>query len=269
MHFNSGKEPLQLKILPFCLNTVSCIGRYMVFLPLSSPFISSSTRLLPHSVTAHAVQSGSRIIPSSWSMENRTQANRAIFPHIICGIHNLPTEFQETEGTVSQEHWNKIRQGTSECFLPYAALMGSKHSCIIHQFFFFFLPVFSWYQHVTANILLWGYKKKNLGRTGKDGITKHFQKYNVLYGIQEQVKEMCCTMLHVETDLHVKRVVSKVKPAYLNAYIINSTTLNKYIQILRRHDVSYESHLMQFCFPVIMQDCERCALQIQQLKESG
>lgn len=69
-------------------------------------------------------------------------------------------------------------------------------------------------------------------------------------------------------DLCVKWVVSKVKPAYLNAYIINSTTLNKYIQILRRHDVSYESHLMQFCFPVITQDCEICGLQIQQLKEN-
>lgn len=74
---------------------------------------------------------------------------------------------------------------------------------------------------------------------------------------------MCCTMVHsLFLNSCMKQVVSKGKPAYLNTYIINSTTLNKYIQILRRHDVSYESHLMQFCFPVITQDCERCALQI-------
>lgn len=128
-------------------------------------------------------------------MENSTLANRATFPHIACSIHKLPTEFQVTEGIVSQEDWNKIRHSTSECFLPYAVLMGAKRSSIIQQFFFH-LQCFSWHQHVTANVLLWGYKKKNLGRTGKDGITKHFQKYIVLYGIQEQVKGMCCTMVH-------------------------------------------------------------------------
>lgn len=132
-----------------------------MFLPPSSPFISSSTRLLPHSVTADTVQSGSRITPSSQSMENSTRANRATFPHIISSIHNLPTEFQETESTVSQEHRNKIRQGISKCFLSYATVMGSKHSCIIHPFFsFFLLAMLLWYQHVTVNILLREYKKK-------------------------------------------------------------------------------------------------------------
>lgn len=219
----------------------------MVFLSSpSSPFISSSTRLLPHSVTADAAQSGSIIIPSSPSTENSTLANRATFPHIIRSIHNLPTEFQETEDTVSQEHWNKMRQGTSKCFLPYAALRGSKHSCIIHFFFFTcnaLMVSTCNSQHFATRI-----QEKESRRDWQGQYHKTFSKIYCFIWNTGQVKEMCCSctmsQCFLEMDLCVKWIVSKVKPAYLNVYIINSTTLNKYIQILRRCDVSYENHLM-------------------------
>lgn len=112
---------------------------------------------------------------------------------------------------------------------------------------------------------------KKLGKVGKDDIKKNSKIYCFIWttaAASERNTLHNVTRSLLEMDLRVNWVVSKVKPAYLNAYIINSTTLNKYIQILRRHDVSYESHLMQFCFPVIMQDSERRTLQIQRLKES-
>lgn len=181
-------------------------------------------------------------------MENSTRANRATFPRIIPGIHNLPTEFQETEGTVSQEHWNKIRQGTLECFLPYAACTHGIETFLYRSpiFFFFLLAMLLRYQHVTANILLWRYKKKNLGRVDKDDIKKILKIYCFIWNTGASERNVLHDVTHslLEMDLRVKWIVSKAKPAYLNAYIINSTTLNKYIQILRRHDVSCESHLM-------------------------
>lgn len=197
-------------------------------------------------------------------MENSTLANRATFPHIACSIHKLPTEFQVTEGIVSQEDWNKIRHSTSECFLPYAVLMGAKRSSIIQQFFFS-LAMLLLASTCNSKRFAVRVQEKESRQDWQGWYHKTFSKIycfiwntgaserNVLYNGTQSLLEMNSCM---------KQVVSKGKPAYLNTYIINSTTLNKYIQILRRHDVSYESHLMQFCFPVITQDCERCALQI-------
>lgn len=158
-----NQTTLQLRILPFCLNTVSCTERYMMFLPPSSPFISFSTSShqflqLPPSVTADAVQSGSRITPSSWSMENSTQANRATFPHIIPGTHNLPTKFQETVQSAknSEIKSGRVYQSAS------GPMLHSWDLNILVSFtnLVFLLAMPLWYQHLTANILLWGYKKK-------------------------------------------------------------------------------------------------------------
>lgn len=160
------KKTPQLKSVPFCLNITSCTERYMVFLSPPSPFITSLTRLLPH-ITADTVQSGSRT--TCFFLKVWGTACSAAFPHITPGTTPLTAQActicGQQKGSGSQEHRNKIGQGTQERILPYVVVVGSNR------------------QHDISHFVL-------------------------------------------KTDLHMKWSVSKVKPAYLYAHTINSTTLN-------------------------------------------
>lgn len=129
-------------------------------------------------------------------MENSTQANRATSPILIVVSTASLLNFwkQKVQSAKNTEIKSGRAHHSASCHILHSWDLNILAS--FTNLFFLKLAIILWYQQVTANILLGEYKKKNLDRIGKDNTTKHFQKCIVLYGKQEQVKEMCCTMLH-------------------------------------------------------------------------
>lgn len=173
-----------------------------MFLPPCSPFISSSTRLLPHSVTADAVQSGSRITPSSQSMETVHEPTELPSPTLFPVSTTSLLDFRKQK--VQSAKNTEIKSGrvyqSASCPMPHSwdlnILVSFTNSVVCFFFFTCNALMVSTCNSKHFATRVQEKETKKLGRVGKEDII-FFQKYIVFYGIQqEQVKEICCTMLH-------------------------------------------------------------------------